>query len=629
MRNNIVRAGYRGNPRLKHAGKKVEWTAELIREYKKCKDDVIYFAENYYKAITEDGLVKIKLRPYQKKMIKAMVENRFTISNQSRQSGKALDLETDILTTQGFKKFKDVHVGDKIYSVDGKTTEITFETEIMYNHKCYNVTFAHGETIKADADHVWTVETIGTKGQIKKQDITTENLKGLLEQKKNIRQSVRIKISDPLQFEEKKLSIDPYLFGLWIGNDTNHCGDITCHDDDLLEYKKYFSENYPIMKEILVQRTKNMWHVSFSGLATELDHLKILSNKHIPEYYIFNSLENRIALLQGLMDFGGSVTQNGTFEFCQKNIEIIKSVRLLLSTLGIKSTIRERIINEEIYYTITFCTKNFHVFRLTRKMKKVEERTKGDAKKNYYFYLESIIETDSVPVKCIQVNNPSHLFLCGETLIPTHNTETFRIFLIHYILFNEYKSVGILANKEDTAIEILGKIQYSFQALPIWLQMGVVEFNKGSFVLENGCRIVAGATSSDSVRGYTFHVVILDEAAHIENWEEFYSSVYPTISAGKSTKLIMVSTPNGLNHFYDFWKGSIDGKNDFVRIFVPWYDVPGRTEKWKINTLRGMNGNLEKFAQEYECVDGSTIITVKDKETGEILNIPIKSLFDI
>ncbi len=197
----------------------------------------------------------------------------------------------------------------------------------------------------------------------------------------------------------------------------------------------------------------------------------------------------------------------------------------------------------------------------------------------------------------LTVSNENHRYYTNDIL--SHNTETFRIFLTHYILFNEYKSVGILANKEDTAIEILGKIQYSFQALPTWLQMGVEEFNKSSFVLENGCRIIAGATSSDAVRGYTFHVVILDEAAHIENWEEFYSSVYPTISAGKTTKLIMVSTPNGLNHFYDFWKGSIDGKNDFNRIFVPWYDVPGRNEKWKINTLRGMNGNLEKFAQEY------------------------------
>jgi hypothetical protein len=207
-------------------------------------------------------------------------------------------------------------------------------------------------------------------------------------------------------------------------------------------------------------------------------------------------------------------------------------------------------------------------------------------------------------------------------------TETFRVFLTHYILFQEHKSVGLLANKADTAMEILGKIQYSYQALPLWLQMAVVEFNKGSFVLENGCRIIAGATSSSSIRGYTFQCIVLDEAAFVENWEAFYASVYPTITEGKETKLIMVSTPNGLNHFYEFWKGAEEKRNDFYPIFVPWDKVPGRDEKWKFETLRGMNNNTEKFSQEFACVDGSTIITLRDKNTGEILNIPIKSLYN-
>ena len=592
---------YRGNPNLKKPGAKFEWTPEMILEYAKCKNDVVYFGEHYYKAVTEEGLVNIKLRDYQKEMLKSMTDNRFTISNQSRQSGKALDLETDILTPKGFKKFKDIHVGDEIYSVDGNITKVTFETETMYNHKCYNINFSHGESIKADAEHIWTVETTSTNGLSKIQDITTENLKKLLEQKKKIGQSVRIKISEPLKFENKELSIDPYLFGLWIGDGTNHCGAITCHGNDLFEYKLFFDNKFPIAKETLDKRTDNVWRVSFKGLAIELDKLGILKNKHIPNSYIFNSIESRLALLQGLMDSDGSVTDKGSFEFYQKNIDIIKSVRLLLSTLGIKSNLRKKIVNEEIYYTLAFCTRTFDVFRLSRKLEKTKERTKTDAKKNHFFYLENIIECESVPVKCIQVDNPTHLFLCGNTLIPTHNTETFRVFLIHYILFNDYKSVGILANKADTANEILGKIQFSYQALPLWLQQAVLEFNKGSFVLENGSRIIAGSTSSDSIRGYTFQVIIIDEAAHIENWDGFYSSVFPTISAGKQTKLIMTSTPNGLNHFYEFWKASEEGKNDFHRIFVPWDMVPGRDEKWKLDTLRMINNNAEKFSQEYSC----------------------------
>jgi hypothetical protein len=178
-------------------------------------------------------------------------------------------------------------------------------------------------------------------------------------------------------------------------------------------------------------------------------------------------------------------------------------------------------------------------------------------------------------------------------------TESFRVFLTHSILFNDYYSIGILANKEDTSIEILGKLQLSYQALPSWLQLGVIEWNKGSFVLENNSRIIASSTSSNSIRGYTFQCIVVDEAAHIENWEDFYSSVYPTISAGTNTKLIMVSTPNGLNHFYEFWQGATNKTNDFYPIFVPWNLVPGRDQRWKEETLKGMNNNLQKFQQEF------------------------------
>jgi len=180
-------------------------------------------------------------------------------------------------------------------------------------------------------------------------------------------------------------------------------------------------------------------------------------------------------------------------------------------------------------------------------------------------------------------------------------SETFRIFLTHYILFNDYKTVAILANKGDTSREILSKLQLSYQALPSWLQLGIIDFNKGSFTLENNSRILATSTSKNSARGFTAQVVVLDEMAFIENFEEFYAAVYPVISAGEETKLIITSTPNGLNHFYDFWKGAIDKKNGFYPIFVPWDKVPGRGIKWKTEILQGLNNNLEKFATEFEC----------------------------
>jgi Terminase large subunit, T4likevirus-type, N-terminal/Terminase RNaseH-like domain len=182
-------------------------------------------------------------------------------------------------------------------------------------------------------------------------------------------------------------------------------------------------------------------------------------------------------------------------------------------------------------------------------------------------------------------------------------TETLRAFLIWYILFNDYKTVAIVANKLDTAMEIIGKLQISYQNLPLWLQLGVTEFNKGSFVLENNSRLFASATSKDALRGYTCHIIVIDEAAHIENWDEFYGAVSPTISAGKTTKLVMVSTPNGLNHFYDFYEGSSLGRrtNSFNATFVRWDDVPGRDEEWQRQILELINFDHVKFDQEYNC----------------------------
>ena len=174
-------------------------------------------------------------------------------------------------------------------------------------------------------------------------------------------------------------------------------------------------------------------------------------------------------------------------------------------------------------------------------------------------------------------------------------------FILWYIIFHSEKTVALLANKGETAREILGKVQLAYQHLPKWLQQGVKEWNKGSFVLENNSRVIASATSASAIRGYTINLLFIDEAAHIENWEEFFTSVYPTISSGSESKIILVSTPNGLNHFYSTWANAREGRNGYNPILVNWRDVPGRDEKWKQETLAGMNFDVEKFNQEMEC----------------------------
>ena len=173
--------------------------------------------------------------------------------------------------------------------------------------------------------------------------------------------------------------------------------------------------------------------------------------------------------------------------------------------------------------------------------------------------------------------------------------------ILHYILFNEYKTVAILANKGDAAKEVLDRVKIAYEALPKWMQQGVEEWNKFNIVLENGCKIYAGTTSSSAIRGKSISFLYLDEVAFIEGYDDFFASVYPTISSGESTKLMMTSTPNGLNHFWKTCKGAEEQTNGYEFTKVMWYDVPGRDEKWRQETLEALDFDEQKFRQEYCC----------------------------
>jgi hypothetical protein len=175
-------------------------------------------------------------------------------------------------------------------------------------------------------------------------------------------------------------------------------------------------------------------------------------------------------------------------------------------------------------------------------------------------------------------------------------------FVMWYIIFHAEKTVALLANKGETAREILGRIQLAYQHLPKWLQQGVKEWNKGSMELENNSRVLAAATSSDNIRGYSINLLFIDEAAFIENWDSFFTSVYPTISSGKESKIVLVSTPNGLNHFYSLWVNAREKRNGYVPIEVTYDKVPGRDAVWREQTLASMNFDIAKFEQEY-CVE--------------------------
>ncbi|QPB07983.1 terminase large subunit [Synechococcus phage S-H38] len=183
----------------------------------------------------------------------------------------------------------------------------------------------------------------------------------------------------------------------------------------------------------------------------------------------------------------------------------------------------------------------------------------------------------------------------------TGKSTTVVSYLLHYAIFNDNVRIAILANKAETARELLSRLQLSYENLPTWMQQGIVSWNKGSLELENGSKIVAASTSSSAVRGNSFNIIFLDEFAFIPNniAEQFFSSVYPTISSGKNTKVIIISTPNGMNMFYKLWHDAERKKNSYVPTEVHWSAVPGRDSKWKEQTIA--NTSQRQFTQEFEC----------------------------
>ena len=174
-------------------------------------------------------------------------------------------------------------------------------------------------------------------------------------------------------------------------------------------------------------------------------------------------------------------------------------------------------------------------------------------------------------------------------------------YLLHYSLFNPSVNIAILANKAATARDLLGRLQLAYEHLPKWLQQGVMSWNKGSLELENGSKILASSTSASAVRGGSYNIIFLDEFAYVPSnvAEQFFSSVYPTISSGKSTKVMIVSTPHGMNMFYKLWTDAEEQRNSYIPIEVHWSEVPGRDEKWKKETIA--NTSEQQFQTEFEC----------------------------
>lgn len=239
-----------------------------------------------------------------------------------------------------------------------------------------------------------------------------------------------------------------------------------------------------------------------------------------------------------------------------------------------------------------------------------------------FYYITRITQVKSVPVRCITVDNKEGIFLCGRQLIPTSNTTIMTIYALWQSCFQDDQNILIVANKESTAVGIFKRIRLAYEQLPNYLKPGAVEYGKTSLMLGNGSSIGITTTSSDAGRGASVNCCIIDEMSFIPNelQKSFWASVYPIISSSKKSKILISSTPNGTgNLFHELWEGAINNTNGWHPERVDWWEVPGRTEGWKEQTMKSIG--REAFAAEYE----NSFLESGEASVDEVLFNDLKS----
>lgn len=366
------------------------------------------------------------------------------------QVGLALALNTPINTPTGWKTMEDLQVGDKVYDEKGKICNVTYTSPIYMNRECYEVIFDDNSKIVADADHKWFVKSerlfhpvsgkcknkgrvpTNVKGYVREGILTTQQLyndyKG-----KGGRNHFYIPVTEPIQSNKLKLPLDPYYLGLWLGDGHSYSTGISSHSDDAKEIIQNLQDRGFIVTKTLKDTVYTI--KPQREVYSKLNKLKLLNNKHIPLKYLKSSIKDRFELLRGLLDSDGSIT-GGRVSFHNTNETLIANVEELLASLGFKYHTRWRkpskaanykgklIISRLPIAEVSFVSySDVPVFNLNRKKTKLLDRSKGRPTECQRRRIKKIIRVGSTPVKCIQVDSPSHLYLAGLSMIPTHNTE--------------------------------------------------------------------------------------------------------------------------------------------------------------------------------------------------------------
>ena len=597
-------------------------------------DRAIRFIEAFCCQTSGEIGQKLRLEPFQKFIVSAVFgwvddegnrEFQEVLVVIARKCGKALSLDTEIPTPYGWRTMNEIHVGDFVFGLDGKPSEVLLESEV-FDKLMYLVTFEDGATIKASGDHIWTVQTgksrecarnYKTDGYMHPKlrkyreggwfEATTQELfddESFMHERKDgkgCEYKYRVPMNGAVEYPEKKLPIDPYVLGAWLGDGTSAKPQITIGAEDEDE----MVANLSLRGHVI---TKHYYPNTNRAATYDIDHrmrghgmgpfkqnlvdLNLLNNKHIPEQYMTASVEQRWELLRGLMDTDGHCAKNGQCEFMQKDKRLSEQLVELCASLGIKASIHSKYATCNgkpvgIVYRVTFFTDKEHsCFKLSRKHARLKDSL---APRMSCKSIVSIERIPNEPSKCIAIDNDSHLYLAGRQYTATHNT-TLAAAIMQYLMVadGEYgPQIYTMACTDSQAALCFGgakKMMKQSPALKRRERMGTVPERRRQGILHDANDgFITTLTMSTELDGLDVHGAVCDEIAAWKS-DGPYNDVKQGMSARKQPLMLEITTAGFVrNSIYDtqysYASRWLDGEIEDDR-FIPFIWELDRTDDW-------------------------------------------------
>lgn len=514
---------------------------------------------------------------------------RFSVLVLHRRAGKALDVDTPIpLATGGFKRMGDLIAGDLVFDEHGAPCRVLMAHPVMHDRDCYEVVFSDGATIVADGDHLWYTETKADRTHREgRYDPETKSLgvgvqarrKGTVKSTREILDTLKargennhsIPYAGALQFPEAELPIPPYVFGAWLGDGHSYHAQFTSMDEEVVSaFEDYAQSIGGFCEPTTVQNAgrATTYSVHCNGRAgnmkSVLDSLSVIRNKHIPEVYFASSREQRTELLMGLMDTDGSIdSRKPQCEITQKNERLARDILRLVRSLGMRATLKEKVVGDTTYYRVNFRAR-LNPFRIDRKSQRWAQGKETNASRARF--IVDVRKVESRPVRCITVDSESKLYLASEHLVPTHNT----VLAINALIDAALKSTkslprfGYVAPYKEQA----RKISWDYFK-EYCKDIPGVKFNETLLTVDfehNGARIsLYGADNPDSIRGQYFDGCVLDEFADMK--PEVWAQVVRPMLMDRLGWALFIGTPKGVNQFYDMYMHALQDDEWFAGLY--------------------------------------------------------------